>query len=634
VTGRALGLLLCFLSVVSTASANPSAVNDLLQAAESRQLHRHAYWHKLLHYTGDRDSPQSEVLNPHFFLAPNGRFDARAELQATLRALFLTPDDKPDFHAQCRFVARFRWLQTKLNFPEESLPKVPCPQFERWANLQHLDGISVVFVSAYMDNPASFFGHILIKINLRGGIFGHSLLSPTLNFGANPNPDDNPLVYATKGIFGGYTGRFSDERFYNFQHVYGESELRDLWEFPLRLSRAQQERVLFHAWELLQNIQFRYYFFLENCAYRMAELLEMAWEDDRQVRPANPLWAIPIDVFDRLHKLRDAQGAPLLQEPTLVPSRQRRLRWKVQRLSLAQQNWVLGLEQSPSQLTELRRSPLSATEQAEALDAFIDLLQYQASRDDGLSEAQQAFRQRVLLQRSQLPILESVEPPATPSPIKGHPPLRTQLGLYTTEREQGAEFGVRAAYHDLLDPETGHQPYAELQALDLRLRVHEDGWRFHRATLFEIQNIALSPSKLTTVSGLSWRTSGAWEPESVAEPQHQVLRLTAGVGRAAFLAPKWAGFAFLDSHLQSRTGSMPESALALTPVVGALWRPSAVVGVLTSLEYDQTLLGERSQGLTFSANAAWQFHEQWGVRFHARQQGAAQAASLLFHRYW
>ena len=43
-------------------------------------------------------------------------------------------------------------------------------------------------------------------------------------------------LFFIRGIFGTYDGSFTDERFYNYNHIYGENELRDLWEYPLNFS--------------------------------------------------------------------------------------------------------------------------------------------------------------------------------------------------------------------------------------------------------------------------------------------------------------------------------------------------------------------------------------------------------------
>ena len=195
------------------------------QHAKNIKLFEDPYWLKLLHFYSFGESLgqwsfKSDVVSDGFFLSPNGKFDPKDELKATLKAIFANKTSNPDQHARCKYIARFKWLKSKLDFKD--LPKHSCPLFERWSNLKDSTSISLVYVSAYLNNPASTFGHLLLKFNSRSRLFGHSLLRPTMNFGAKINPDDNPLIYAVKGLFGGYKGIFTDERFYNFNHFYGE----------------------------------------------------------------------------------------------------------------------------------------------------------------------------------------------------------------------------------------------------------------------------------------------------------------------------------------------------------------------------------------------------------------------------
>ena len=333
-------------------SAESPIIKSLWKQARERQLAQHPYWLKLLHFYSFGESVgqwsfKSDVVSPEFFLSVNGKNGPEAELKATLKALLSPPGNDPNQDARCKFIARYNWLRSKLDFPEMS--KQECPLFERWANLDDATGISIVFVSAYLKNPASTFGHLLIKFNSRNRLFGHSLLRPTLNYGARINPDDNPLAYALRGLFGGYNGSFTDERFYNFNHVYGENELRDLWEYPLNFSTEQQNRVTYHAWDMLQNVQFTYYFFLDNCAYRMAELLEMAWDDTTRINTSGAFWAIPVDVVFKLKKLRGRTNQQtLLGSPQLIPSRQRKLRQRVAQLSEMEQDQLKALIEVPS----------------------------------------------------------------------------------------------------------------------------------------------------------------------------------------------------------------------------------------------------------------------------------------------
>ena len=179
---------------------------SLWEQALERQLSQHPYWLKLLHFYSFAESVgqwsfKSDVESSGFFLSAKGKTDPQAELKATIKALLAPAGDDPNQHARCKFIARFNWLQSKLDFPE--LPKQACPLFERWANLGEASGISIVFVSAYLKNPASIFGHLLIKFNSTNSLFGHSLLRPTLNYGAKITPGDNPFMYALNGLFGG-----------------------------------------------------------------------------------------------------------------------------------------------------------------------------------------------------------------------------------------------------------------------------------------------------------------------------------------------------------------------------------------------------------------------------------------------
>jgi len=83
--------------------------------------------------------------------------------------------EDPNTHARCRFIARTKWLMSVLDFPP--LPEIRCPMFERWANLEEATEMNIIFVSAYLENPASAFGHLLIQFNSKNRFFNHPQLS-------------------------------------------------------------------------------------------------------------------------------------------------------------------------------------------------------------------------------------------------------------------------------------------------------------------------------------------------------------------------------------------------------------------------------------------------------------------------
>src|SRR3989344_2742899 len=166
-----------FLSFVSNVCLASSGLNDQLN------IHSEKYWHELIHYEKSLWSSsgyESSIQNPEFFLSENGKYDPKAELIATL----------------------------KKN--EEDLSK--CFGYQKWAIESKVNSISLVFATGYLGNPASYFGHPLLKLNK--GLVNGKLLDITLNFGAITPAEENPVVYVLKGLFGGYQASFSQLQFF------------------------------------------------------------------------------------------------------------------------------------------------------------------------------------------------------------------------------------------------------------------------------------------------------------------------------------------------------------------------------------------------------------------------------------
>jgi hypothetical protein len=121
-------------------------------------------WRKLLHYKGGR----SRADTPAFFLSPRGRDDPAAELEATRAAMADPARRHPPTrqHPQCAFPARHRFLRERTGF---AAPRVACPDFEEWRDRLGARTVSLIFTSAYAENPASMFGHTLLRLDRGGG---------------------------------------------------------------------------------------------------------------------------------------------------------------------------------------------------------------------------------------------------------------------------------------------------------------------------------------------------------------------------------------------------------------------------------------------------------------------------------
>lgn len=634
-----IGLCICCgLIAEKGATDELKGFETLYRQAHDQQTAQHNYWLRLLHFHHPFESPgqwsfRSDVQNAAFFLSPDGQVDPEAELKATLAAFFAPVGDDPNQHPQCRFVARYQWLKTQLDFSKAGLSERACPLFERWANLPHVQTISLVFASAYMGNPASLYGHILLKINSAGDLFAHSLLSPTFNFGAVVDAEDDPLSYAAKGLFGGYIGRFSDERFYNYNHIYGETELRDLWEYELNLDEQQRRRIIYHAWELLQGIDFVYYFALDNCAYRMAGLLEMAW-DEQKVNASFGLWTIPINVFYRLHEIEN-NDAPLIQAIHLIPSRQRRLLQKVDALTPSQKEEFLKIVHHFEKMQDPTFQDLTAVEQAEILDAVIDYNQYETAEERPLLSAQQ--KQQLLLARSQLPILSKKDDfSALAPPTKGTPPYRFRLAAVNNSALPNTlELGLWLSFHDLLGREEGHLPNTHLVTLDGSMRWAEERLFFQRLEIFNMRSIEIAPIDSPLPSDWSWHSRGAIEPRDLSCRDCLIFNVSGGMGKAASFLNQWKGiyFAFLSPFLRISKEFSERYSLGIEPSFGMTLTPTATWKFEFSWHYLTGFRGER-----ISENQ-WQWHHRWTLtpntdaRFEIQHHQATEV-SFAYNYYW
>ncbi len=166
-------------------------LSQLLQRAHEAQLANESEWHLLLHYRADLfGGYTSEQDDPGFFLSPDGKTDPQAELDATLTQFF-SPDlvGRSKQPAQCAFVARYTWLKAQLAFDEAQLKPLRCERFDAWFAGFEAQAVTLIFPSAFMNNPASMFGHTFLRIDQRGQTPNTRILAYTINFAADVPKD-------------------------------------------------------------------------------------------------------------------------------------------------------------------------------------------------------------------------------------------------------------------------------------------------------------------------------------------------------------------------------------------------------------------------------------------------------------
>ncbi|MEK7235116.1 MAG: DUF4105 domain-containing protein [Nitrospirota bacterium] len=461
---------------------------ELINKGLQTKLASEREWHLLLHYRKDLlGGHTSEQDDPGFFLSPDGKTDPQAELNATLKQFFsdeLVGRSKQP--AQCAFIARYEWLRKQLRFDETRLPPMACERFERWFADFEAQSITLIFPSAFMNNPASMFGHTLLRVDQKGQTEQTRILAYTINYAADVPPDAG-MAYPIRGIFGGYRGYFSTIPYYLKVQEYRDIENRDIWEYRLNFTEDQVRRLLMHAWEL-GNSYFDYFFFKENCSYHLLALIEYA-DPTLHLTDQFFLWTVPADTV----RLIVAQPG-LVRDIAYRPSRSTLIRRKREGLSPQEKELTSQIIQDVAAAKSDSLRQLSVPRQAFVLDVASDYLRYKSETSEPAAEYKERNR-RLLTARSELRVPSENLPivPFAQRPELGHKTSRASMGVGWRNNDTYEELAVRAGYQDLLDPEVGYTPNAQLELASVAVRHYNraDQTRLERATLANV--LSLSP---------------------------------------------------------------------------------------------------------------------------------------------
>ncbi len=441
---------------------------ELIARARALTLSEAREWHVLLHYRprlfGGYESEQDD---PGFFLSSEGKTNPSAELEATLTGFFsdeLVGRSKQP--AQCAFVARYHWLKEKLAFDETRLKPTICERFDRWFVDFDVDAVTMIFPAGFMNNPSSMFGHTFLRIDQRGQTEQTRILAYTLNYAAELPPDVGP-EYAIKGVFGGYKGYFSTIPYYLKVQEYRDLENRDIWEYRLRLSPIQLRRLLMHAWEM-GNAYFDYFFFKENCSYHILSLLEAA-EPSLRLTDQSLFVTIPTNT------IRQIMAHPgLVGDVVYRPARATLVRRKRDRLTHEERDVLYRLVEDSSSAKSEPFTGYQPMRQALLLDIASDYLLVKSTGDSESAKAAKSRNRDLLTVRSGIKLQPEPIPitPFTDRPDLGHGTARAGVGVGWRNKQPFDELSIRAAYHDLLDPENGYTPDAQIEALSLAVRKY------------------------------------------------------------------------------------------------------------------------------------------------------------------
>tara|TARA_B100000686_G_C16790768_1_gene978543 strand:- start:1739 stop:3646 length:1908 start_codon:yes stop_codon:yes gene_type:complete len=551
-SGRILFFVLICLCCPSWA-VEPIGLEKALVASDSLGLAESRTWRRLLHFESGEET--SSILANNFFLSPEGRVDPKAELTATLSAYF-HQDVDDDSHPKCRFPARYYWLSHQFDLPDYQL-RDQCDNLEAWGFFEKTNSVSVLMVSGYLGNPASTFGHSLLKLNRESSPNVPSLSDLTVNFGATVPSQENPILYMFRGLTGGYEAGFLDKKFYTQDLVYSRTEFRDMWEFRLGLTEYERTLLGLHLWEIIGQ-EYKYYFLDRNCGYRLAELLDLVIEED--LLDHKGWWYVPVDLFhtiDEINRSRMRSGQPkLITSVSYIPSARRKLYHALSDLDDMEIRILNQLLDEGSASIDRLLNGVAMDRQIEILNGLLAYHHYrQTAEGPDLSVTRRADQDQALLARLRRPA-QSVTPPNVPylSPptfgfrpmavglSAGLNPVKDLLTLFTWSPYKQESVG-----HNIMEG-------GELVVADVEIGV---GDRFRslflsRLDLVRLLNLSTMPMRIIKDRGLSWRlrigVDREFNPSSVAYDGVFLL----GAGRAWKATHQLTGFGMLNVELHTQ----------------------------------------------------------------------------------
>jgi hypothetical protein len=489
-------------------------LTTLLQRARSTRLAESRDWQVLLHYRRTSFGGwRSEADGLGFFFAgETGKTDPAAELAATLAAFFqpavADPTNPLTMHPQCRFPARYAWLKHELaieNPGEGGAPAAsrlvdqPCPLLDTWRTGISAEAVTLAYATAFLNSPASMYGHTFLRVSRATGE-GNPLLDYVVNFAADVDTK-NGLVYAARGLTGGFPGHFFVVPYYVKVQEYSNMESRDLWEYELAFSREQVQRMVLHAWET-RTTYFDYYFIDENCSYQLLTLLEVADPSLHLVERFSGR-VVPADT---VRVVLDQPGLVrrLTARPSLVGTMTERKARLDRREVRAAEAWVTSPVDAPAPDV----AALPPARQAQVIDAAYDYLRYR----EGAKEPTESFKKherRLLLARGRLgvPPQDITVRSVVDAPERGHGTLRLGVGGGVTDLHGTFEtLSIRGALHDFLEASSGYPEDAQLEMGHVRVRFDNESRRLRldRADAIEILSLVPLDRWVRSVSWKAW----------------------------------------------------------------------------------------------------------------------------------
>jgi len=554
---------------------------DIIKKALDKKIYDQIQWKRMLHYAESRreEKNKSRIIhgkNQHnFFMAHNGMENSMDELISDIRE-FLHSNNIGDEHPACKFPARYKWLRKELGSKVFNYNFVNCKGLNKFRKELSAKTVSMVFVSGMTLVPSSMFGHIFIKLN-KDLPSGNVMDDYTFSFSANVN-SSNFIEYAIRGITGGFEGIIDFRKFENRIWYYNYVENRNMWEFRLKFSEEEVERLVDHLWEL-RYAYLKYYFISQNCAYYNSYFFEII-KPELSITKDSDIASYPTEVIKNL-----LENPNVLEKALFYPANILNFESGYNQLSKTEINFLneLGKSKSEIPITEKQETLLNTIRFKEYVDAYDEKLHITQDRLKAINEIEKKMT------NLNIPVVQLATPDLT-NPTGAHHPFMFSV-LYGYSNYNYLEYTIRPLYHEKIDLPIGFPPFSEIVAFKIAFKLNLDEKLFYlnRIDFFSLLSIApLSVTKFNLSMKLSiWMKLPEKTDPGIVNPKSYIFNFDNGYGigmKIPFIKNDFLWYLFANAALGLSDGISKYYWFLPYGEFGLFWYPVDVTTLYMNLK--------------------------------------------------
>jgi hypothetical protein len=585
-------------------------------------------WLELNYYHPSASGFKSEIINADYFLTPQGKFSPDAEYLAFLDTMWVYSQSGKGEEVLCKYPARMT-LVSKYT-PWVKRPK--CKEYLTRSNPEQIHSISLVFASGYFESPASYFGHTMLKFDSDKDSQNQYIFESGLTYGAKVTDATGSPFYVIHGLTGGYTGSYQKNNDFLNTYSYTNNQMRDVWEYKLNLSPAQKTFIIEHAWEL-QRAKFNYYFFTDNCASRVARLVEMA--TGRSLTNVHGKWLFPIQIVQNFNEA----GKPKLVQNEI---RHESLKSKVRTHYLAlsgKDKEAFAKFLTSSSTKQQKLLPMLDDETLALILNQLDVegaeLTVHPPAPDKVEKFQRQ-RRLVLAEMFKRPPASLPNVPSTtflaPTPATMHRPSAIQVGYTVRPDNDALLLRYQVGNNDLYTSPFEGQEASRFLIGAVEAEATSHTINLHKVTLLDIASFNTNPLPMKITKEYSWAIRAEYGARNEICTKCSAITAEAKIGKASRLNDHLMIYSLIGPQVNHRQTAYNDY-LMLTAENGALidLDQSNKLGVGVDIDVS---MGHGNPSYLFKSTFVHKLASQRDLRFTIENDGKDSAGTVRLGFYF